>query len=105
MAAKVKRADTVEVMTGKDKGRRGEVRQVLTDKGRVIVTGANMVKKHRRARTAMEASQIVEVESPLHISNVRVVCRSCGKAVRVGFRPLEDGRKVRYCKNCNEAID
>jgi large subunit ribosomal protein L24 len=105
VAAKVKRLDTVQVMTGKDKGRRGEVRQVLTDNDRVIVTGANFVKKHRRARSAMEASQIVEVEAPVHISNVRVVCRSCDKAARVGFRPLEDGRKVRYCKNCNEAID
>ena len=105
MAAKVRRNDTVQVMTGKDKGRRGDVRSVLTKEGRVIVTGANMVKKHRRARSQMEPSQILVVEAPLHASNVRVVCKSCDKAVRVGFRMLEDGRKVRFCKKCDEAID
>ncbi len=105
MAAKVRRNDTVQVMTGKDKGRRGDVRSVRTKEGRVIVTGANMVKKHRRARSQLEPSQILVVEAPLHASNVRVVCKSCDQAVRVGFRMLEDGRKVRYCKKCNEAID
>lgn len=105
MAAKVRRNDTVQIMTGKDKGRRGEVRSVLTKEGRVIVTGANLVKKHRRARSQLEPSQILTVEAPLNASNVRVVCRSCSQAVRVGFRILEDGRKVRYCKKCNEAID
>lgn len=105
MAAKVRRNDTVEVMTGKDQGRRGEVRSVLTERQRIVVTGINMVKKHRRARSQMEGSDIVDMEAPLHVSNVRVVCGSCDKAVRVGFRFLEDGRKVRYCKRCDEAID
>jgi large subunit ribosomal protein L24 len=105
MAAKVRRNDTVQVMTGKDRGRRGEVRSVLTKDERVVVTGANLVKKHRRARSQIEPSQILTVEAPLAISNVRVVCRSCDRAVRVGFRQLEGGRKVRYCKKCDEAID
>ena len=105
MAAKVRRNDTVQVMTGKDKGRRGEVRSVLTKDQRVIVNGANLVKKHRRARSQMEPSQILIVEAPLAVSNVRVVCRSCDRAVRVGFRQLDGGRKVRYCKKCDEAID
>jgi len=105
MAAKIRRNDTVQVMTGKDRGRRGEVRQVITDKQRVLVTGANMVHKHRRARTQLEPSQILTIEAPIHVSNVRVVCSSCDKAVRVGFRLLEDGRKVRFCKQCDEAID
>lgn len=105
MAAKVRRNDTVEVMTGKDRGRRGEVRHVVTGTSRVVVTGVNMVKKHRRARGANEPSDIIDMEAPLHVSNVRVVCRSCDAAVRVGFRKLEDGRKVRYCKACDEAMD
>ena len=105
MAAKVKRNDTVEVMTGKDRGRRGDVRKVFTKQGRLIVSGVNLMKKHRRARSATEASDIVELESPMHASNVRVVCSSCDEAVRVGFRLLEDGDKVRFCKSCNEAID
>ena len=105
MAAKVRRNDTVEVMTGKDRGRRGEVRSVVTKASRVVVTGVNMVKRHRRARSANEPSDIIDMEAPLHVSNVRVVCRSCDAAVRVGFRQLEDGRKVRFCKACDEAMD
>ena len=105
MAAKVKRNDTIEVMTGKDRGRRGDVRQVLPKAQRVVVTGVNMVKKHRRARSATEASDIIEVEAAIHVSNVRVVCSSCDRAVRVGFRLLADGGKVRFCKQCDEAID
>jgi large subunit ribosomal protein L24 len=105
MAAKVRRNDTVEVMTGKDRGRRGDVRTVIIDSDRLLVTGINMVKKHRRQRNANEPSQIIEIESPIHRSNVQLVCGSCDKAVRVGFRVLEDGRKVRFCKSCDEAID
>ena len=104
MAAKVRRNDTVEVMSGKDRGRRGDVRSVVTSSNRVVVTGVNLVKKHRRARSVREPSQIMEIEAPIHVSNVRVVCRSCDGAVRVGFRFLEDGSKVRFCKRCAEAI-
>ena len=105
MAARVRRDDTVEVMTGKDRGRRGDVRRVIVGADRIIVTGVNMVKRHRRARSMEEPSQILDMEAPLHVSNVRLVCGSCDAAVRVGFRLLEDGRKVRYCKSCDEAID
>ena len=105
MAARVRRNDTVEVMTGTDRGQRGEVRRVVTSSGRVVVSGVNIAKRHRRQRSVNEPSDIIDVEAPIHASNVRVVCRSCDAAVRVGFRRLEDGRKVRYCKACNEAID
>ena len=105
MAAKVRRNDTVEVMNGKDRGRRGDVRRVITSSERLIVTGINMVKKHRRQRDVNEPSGIIEMEAPIHVSNVRLVCRSCDKGVRVGFRFLDDGRKVRFCKQCDEAID
>ena len=105
MAAKVRRTDTVEITTGKDRGKRGEVRRVLPKEQRLVVSGANIVKRHRRQRSATEASAIVELEAPLHVSNVRVVCPACTQAVRVGFRILEDGRKIRYCKRCNESVD
>lgn len=105
MAAKLRRNDTVEVMAGKDRGRRGDVRSVIVKSGRVIVTGVNMMKKHQRARSMEQPSQILHTEAPIHASNLRVVCRSCDRPVRVGFRFLEDGRKVRFCKHCNEAID
>ena len=105
MASKIRRRDTVQVMTGKDRGRRGEVRQVLRKDQRVIVTGANMVKKHRRSQSPTAPSGILEVEAAIHMSNVAVVCVGCDEATRVGFRILDDGRKVRYCKSCDEAID
>jgi len=105
MAARVRRNDTVQVLSGKDRGRRGEVRRVVTATDRAIVTGVNMVKKHRRARSQMEPSGIVEMEAPIHLSNLQVVCASCDRPVRVGFRRLEDGRKVRFCKRCSETID
>lgn len=105
MASKIRRRDTVQVMTGKDRGRRGEVRQVLLKDRRVIVTGANMVKKHQRSQNPSTPSDILEIEAPIHVSNVALVCVGCDTATRVGFRILEDGRKVRYCKSCSEAID
>ena len=105
MASKVRRHDTVEVMRGKDRGRRGEVRIVRTKSSRVIVTGANMVKKHRRSQDPTTPSGIIDIEAPLHVSNVRLVCPSCDAAVRVGFRILDEGRKVRFCKSCGEAVD
>lgn len=105
MAAKIKRNDEVQVLTGKDRGRRGAVRQVIGSDGKAIVTGINMVKKHQRSAGPQKPGGIIEMEAPIQLSNLAVICRTCGKAVRVGFRALEDGRKVRVCKSCDEAID
>ena len=105
MAARVKRDDTVEVIAGKDRGRRGAVRQVFPKKERVIVTGINMVKKHRRSQNPATPSDIIDLEAPLHLSNVMLVCPSCDLATRVGFSTLEGGRKTRVCKRCGDAID
>lgn len=105
MAAKIRRNDTVEVIRGKDRGRRGEVRRVLPKANRVVVAGANMVKLHRRARSQTDVGGIIDIEAPLHLSNVKIVCPSCDEASRVGFRILEDGRKVRFCKKCDDSID
>ena len=105
MAAKIRRDDTVQVLQGRDRGRRGDVRQLFTKKGRAIVTGVNMVKKHRRSGNPQEPSGIIEMEAPLDMSNLALVCSSCDRPTRVGFRTLEDDRKVRFCKRCDEAID
>jgi large subunit ribosomal protein L24 len=105
VAATIKRHDQVQVLTGKDRGRRGEVRQVVVEQDRAIVTGVNMMKKHQRSGGPERPGGIIDMEAPIQMSNLAVVCRSCDAAVRVGFRVLEDGRKVRYCKKCNEAID
>ncbi len=105
MAAKIKRNDQVQVLAGRDRGRRGEVRQVLPSDGRAVVTGINMIKKHQRSTGPQQPGGIIDREAPIDLSNLALVCRSFDKAVRVGFRILEDGRKVRVCKQCSEAID
>ncbi|MFZ5917226.1 MAG: 50S ribosomal protein L24 [Chloroflexota bacterium] len=123
MVRKIKRGDTVEVVAGNDSGLRGTVRRVIparegTYKGRgrrsafqdrVVVSGVNLVKKHQRPVSPSGAPRtqtgIIEFEAPVHLSNVMLVCPSCSQRVRVGFRFLDDGKKVRYCKKCDETID
>ncbi len=104
----IRRNDTVLVIAGKDRGKTGVVRSVLTKKGRVIVDGVNMMKKHQRptqTQGTMVPGGIVTREGPLHASNVMVVCTECSKAVRTGTRIRNDGVKVRICKRCGADID
>ena len=101
---KVKKGDKVVVLTGREKGRTGEVLRVLTKEGRVLVQGVNMVKRHRRP-TAVNPGGIGEFEAPVHVSNIAVVDPKTNEATRVGFRFLDDGRKVRYAKRSGEVLD
>lgn len=102
--AKIKRNDEVIVTTGRDKGKRGKVLRVLED--RVTVSGVNMVKRHTRPNPqAGIAGGIVEKEASLHISNVALVDPSSGKASRVGYKLLADGKKVRVFRKSGEVID
>ncbi len=102
---KIKKGDEVIVLTGKDRGKRGTVKQVLAN-DRVIVEGVNVVKKHQKPNPARGIpGGIVEKELPIHVSNVAIFNPQTEKADRVGFRFLEDGRKVRYFKSTNEVID
>jgi len=101
----IKREDTVQILTGKDKGKRGKVQAVLKKDGLVLVEGVNIIKKHTRQRQNVRQAGIVEREAPLNISNVVVVCNSCDKPVRIGKKFLEDQRKVRICSSCQEVID
>ncbi len=101
----IRKNDTVLVTAGKDRGKQGKVRQVLPDDGRVIVEGANMAKRHVKARGTTRQAGIVEQEAPLAISSVSLVCTKCHKPTRVGARVLEDGSKVRLCRKCGEVID
>jgi len=102
---KIRKNDTVLVTTGKDRGKKGKVRRALPKDGRVVVEGLNMIKRHSRARRAARQAGIIELEAPIHVSNVMLVCDKCKKPARVGYRTLEDGRKVRICRACNEPID
>tara|TARA_B100000745_G_scaffold26036_1_gene17007 strand:- start:62 stop:373 length:312 start_codon:yes stop_codon:yes gene_type:complete len=101
----IKREDTVQILTGKDKGKRGKVQAVLKKDGLVLVEGVNIIKKHTRQRQNVRQAGIVEREAPLNISNVVVVCNNCDKPVRIGRKFLEDQRKVRICSSCQEVID
>ena len=104
MAARIRKGDEVIVISGRDKGKKGSVRKVLTDQNRVLVAGVHMVKRHQR-QTQTEQGGIVEKEASIHVSNVALLDPDGGEATRVGFRSLEDGRKVRYAKRSGEVID
>ncbi len=102
---KIKKNDNVLVIAGKDRGKKGKVRFVYPREDKVIVEGANFIKKHTRARGQAKQAGIVEREAPLDASNVMLICSKCNKTVRVAYRFLEDGKKVRYCKLCQEVLD
>ncbi|OGO02774.1 MAG: 50S ribosomal protein L24 [Chloroflexi bacterium RBG_13_54_8] len=101
---KIVKNDTVLVMSGKDKGKKGQVRRVHPDKETLIVDGVNMVRRHARARAAARQAGIIELEAPLHISKVMLICNKCNRPTRVAHRFLED-RKVRVCLSCHEVLD
>lgn len=104
MAAKIKKGDNVIVLTGKDKGKTGEVLSVKPAEAKAVVQGINMVKRHTKP-TQFQAGGIVEKEAAIAISNIAVVDPKEGKATRVGFKTLEDGKKVRVAKLSGEVID
>jgi large subunit ribosomal protein L24 len=97
--------DNVLVIAGKDKGKKGKVRFAYPRKQQVIIEGVNFIKKHSKARGAARQAGIIDLEAPMHVSNVMFLCGKCNKPVRIGVRKLEDGRSVRYCRSCGEVID
>jgi large subunit ribosomal protein L24 len=101
----IRKDDTVLVVTGKDKGKKGKVRFAYPRKQQVIVEGINFIKKHSKARGAVKQAGIIDLEAPLHISKVMLMCNKCNKPGRIGSRKLEDGRNVRFCRACGEVID
>ena len=96
---KLKKGDTVRVITGKDKGKEGVVQRVIPDQNKVIVSGVNIAAKHQRARRANEQGGIIDKDMPIHASNVALICGSCG-ATRVGYRVDDAGKKIRVCRKC-----
>lgn len=105
MPAKIKRGDRVIVLVGKDRGKRGTVRSILNKKGRVLVEGVNIIKRHQRARQQGQASQIIEREAPIHMSNVMLIDPNDDQPTRVTFRRREDGTFVRVGKRSGEDIE
>jgi large subunit ribosomal protein L24 len=102
---RIRRDDTVVIITGKDRGKKGKVRRAFPDEDRVVVEGLNMIKRHSRARRATRQAGIIELEAPIHVSDVMLVCNKCGNPTRISFRFLDDGKKVRICNSCREVID
>jgi large subunit ribosomal protein L24 len=105
MAAKIKKGDRVEVLTGRDKGKRGEVLAVRPEEKRALVQGVNIVKRHQKPQGMGQPGGIQEKEASIHLSNLALIDPKSGKATRVGFRILEDGRKVRVAKPSGEVLD
>jgi len=102
----VKKGDTVEVIGGKFRGKRGKVMRVFRDDARAIVEGVNLVKRHTKPNPGKgHQGGIVEKPSPLPAARLMIVCAKCGEAARVGHRFLGDGTKVRYCKHCGEQME
>lgn len=101
----VKKDDQVVIISGKDAGTTGKVLKTMPEAGRVFVEGANMVKKHQKARSQNDPSGIIEREGSIDASNVMLVCPKCGKATRVAHKVNEDGSKDRVCKKCGAVID
>jgi len=102
---KIRKNDTVLVVAGKDKGKKGKVRFAYPKDERILVEGINPTKRHTRARGRVRQAGIIEREVPIHISNVMLLCNRCNHPTSIGFRYLQDGRKVRICRSCGEVID
>ena len=105
MAAKIKKGDKVQVLAGRDKGKRGDVIRVVPEENRAFVQGVNMVKKHQKPQGMGKPGGIVEKEGPIDVSNLALLDPKSDKPTRVGFKVLEDGRKVRVAKASGEVID
>mgnify|MGYP001199098791 FL=1 len=102
---RIRKGDTVEVLQGRDAGRRGVVEHVIPSNGRIVVEGINLRKRHARPRAMGQPAGIIEFNAPLHSSNVMYVCASCDQTSRVGAHINDDGSKSRHCRKCNEKVD
>ena len=97
---KIRKGDRVQVLTGKDRGKTGTVTRAIPDRGKVIVDGVNIAKKHQKPTSQTNTGGIIDKEMPIPVANVAIVCESCGHPTRVGYRFEPDGSKVRICRKC-----
>jgi large subunit ribosomal protein L24 len=98
---RIKKGDTIKKIAGKDKGKQGKVTRTIPSAGKIVVEKMNMIKKHVKPRRDGERGQRVEIAAPFDVSNAMIVCPSCGKTTRVGYKLTKD-KKVRVCKKCNK---
>ncbi|MBL7080947.1 MAG: 50S ribosomal protein L24 [Candidatus Omnitrophica bacterium] len=101
---RIRRDDPVEVIAGKDKGKRGKVLRFFPHLNRAIVEGVNKVSKHRRPTQQEPQARVIQIPAPIHASNLMLICKNCNRPVRAGFKNLADGTKVRICKRCKNIL-
>jgi large subunit ribosomal protein L24 len=101
----IRKNDSVMVIAGKERGKTGKILRVLPEKNAVIVERMNIVKRHSKPRGPQQPGGIVEKEAAIHASNIMIMCDKCNAPVRIGRKILADGKKIRICRNCNEALD
>lgn len=100
---KIKKEDTILIISGKDKGKKGKILTAFPKERKVIIEGLNLKTKHRRGRRQGEKGQIIHLPAPINVSNVKLICPKCGKAARVGYKIVEK-KKYRFCKKCSQEI-
>lgn len=105
MGLGLKKNDTVIIVTGNDKGKKGRVLSIESEKNRLVVESLNMIKKHMKPNKQNSQGGIIEKEAPVHRSNVMFICPKCAKPTRIGSSILENGKKFRVCKKCGEVVD
>lgn len=101
---KIRKGDTVQVIKGKDRGKKGKVINVFLQKQRCLVEAINLVKKHKRQTRQDQQGGIVSIEAPISISNLMYFCKTCNQAVRLGFKVSKENKKARFCKKCKETV-
>jgi len=103
--SKIKKGDTVMVISGRERGKTGKVLSLTPGDGKITVEKLNIIKRHTKPSQKVRQGGIIEREAPMSLSNVMFLCGNCNKATRLGIRMLEDGRRVRVCRKCNEVVE
>ena len=101
---KIRKGDTIQVLKGKDKGKKGKVEKVFPSSDKVVVAGINMVVKHQKPKHGVKQVGKINKNMPMNVANVAIICDKCGKYVKIGYKILADGRKERTCRKCGESI-
>ena len=102
---KIRAGDEVVVIAGKEKGKTGRVSRSLTANSRIVIDGVNVITRHIKARPGLRQAGRIQVEAPIHISNVMLICNKCGEPIRPRILTLETGQRVRMCPKCKEVLD
>lgn len=102
---RIRKGDVVSILSGRDRGKSGKVLEIDSRKGRVFVEKINIIKRHTKPGQKQRQGGIIEKEAPVNLSNVQILCQSCGKPTRIGIKTIDDGSRLRVCKKCNEVMD